>query len=124
MIKRRRTGNKRQKRAVKTTGLAGAVTIRRQRTYNNPAKALSVDIEAELKAGHVVEPAREIQLCAIAAGVTPSSVKRIVDFFNPPIRRSRLRDGSNIPPVDAGLASAIEQPPTAVSIWPWASSSW
>jgi hypothetical protein len=78
------------------------------RTYNKPTNVLSVDIEAELKAGHVVEPEREMQLCAIAAGVAPRIVKRIADFFNPPILRSRLRGGSNIPLMEVGLLSAIE----------------
>jgi hypothetical protein len=68
---------------------------------------LSVDIEAELKAGHVVEPEREIQLCAIAAGTAPRSVKRTADFFNPPILRFRLPDESEILPVDVVLPSAI-----------------
>ena len=67
---------------------------------------LSVDIEAELKAGHVVEPERGIQLCAIAAGTTPSSVKRTADLFNPLVLRFRLLDESEIPSVDVMLPSA------------------
>ena len=37
--------------------------------YKNPTKVLSVDIDAELKAGHCVDPESEIQFCAIAAGI-------------------------------------------------------
>jgi hypothetical protein len=68
---------------------------------------LSVDIEAELKAGHVVEPARGIQLCAIVAGTVLRSVKRAAVFFNPPILRFRLPEESEIPRVDVVLLSAI-----------------
>jgi hypothetical protein len=77
-------------------------------TYNKPTNVLSVDIEAELKAGQVVEPKRGMQLCAIAAGVALRSVKRIADFFNLAIERSRLRGRSDIPPVEVALLSAIK----------------
>jgi len=83
---------------------------------------LSVDIEAELKAGHVVEPERGIQLCAIAAGTAPRTVKRTADFFNPPILRFRLPEESEISLVDVVLLSAIVWSPVVVFIWPSASS--
>lgn len=67
---------------------------------------LSVDIEAELKAGQVVDPESGIQFCAIAAGATASSVRRAADFFNPPAFRSNLLDGSEIP-VDVELSFTI-----------------
>jgi hypothetical protein len=37
-------------------------------TYKKPTKVLSVEIEAELKAEHCVDPESEMQLCAVAAG--------------------------------------------------------
>jgi len=67
------------------------------RAYNKPTKVLSVDIEAELKAGHVVEPERGIQLCPIVTGTAPRSVKRAAVLYNPPILRFRLPEESEIP---------------------------
>jgi hypothetical protein len=89
---------------IRSVGIIGTLC---QETYNKPTNVLSVDIEAELNAGHVVEPERGIQLCAIAVGTALRSVKRKADFFNPPILCFRLLDESNVPPVDIELPSAI-----------------
>jgi hypothetical protein len=92
---------------MKTIRSVGIISGQCRRTYNKPTNVLSVDIEAELKAGHVVEPERGTQLCAIAAGTAPRSIKRTADFFNPTILRFCLPEESELSPVDVVLPSAI-----------------
>lgn len=52
-------------------------------TYKNPTKVLSVEIEAELKAEHCVDPESEMQFCAIAPGVAARIDSRAVLVLRP-----------------------------------------
>lgn len=53
-------------------------------TYKYPTKVLSVvDMEEVLKAGHCVEPARDIQFCAIAVGAAARIDSRAVLVLTP-----------------------------------------
>jgi hypothetical protein len=51
---------------------------------------LSVDIEEELNAEHIVEPDSDMQLCAVATGAAARIESRVVFVLIPIDRRFRL----------------------------------
>lgn len=63
-------------------------------TYNKPIRKLFVDIDDALKAGHVVEPDNEMQLCARAVGAVASIESNAVVFFSPWLLRLLVLDRS------------------------------
>lgn len=54
-------------------------------TYKNPIKVLSVDIEAEVNAGHAVDPESDMHFCAIAPGVDTSTESKTALFLILPL---------------------------------------
>lgn len=76
-----------------------------ERTYKNPTKVLSVDIEAELNAGHSVDPESDIQFCAIATGEAASIDSNAVLVLNPLEPRSLLLGPPLFPSLDAIVRS-------------------
>lgn len=52
-------------------------------TYKKPTKVLSVDIEADWKAGHSVDPESEMQFCAIATGALAMIESKAVLVLRP-----------------------------------------
>jgi hypothetical protein len=78
-----------------------------QGTYKNPTSVLSVEIEAELKAGHCVEPESEMQFCAIAPGAAARTERSAVLVLRPDDRCFRLVEQSPLAPLDELELSAI-----------------
>lgn len=89
-------------------------------TYKNPTKVLSVEMEAALKAGHCVDPEREMQFCAIAPGAAARIDSRVVlvlgpidlcfrllDFVCPRLAIGRSRDDADDPSTSTRLAWSI-----------------
>jgi hypothetical protein len=54
-----------------------------QGTYKNPTSVLSVEMDAELKAEHCVEPEREMQFCAMACGAAARTDRSAVLVLRP-----------------------------------------
>ncbi len=62
---------------------------------------LSVDIDAELNAEHCVEPDKEMQLCAIAPGVSASADNRAIFLLKPGDPSLRLFERVRLLALDA-----------------------
>jgi hypothetical protein len=67
---------------------------------------LSVEMEAELKAGHCVEPDSEMQFCAIARGAAARTDKRAVLVLSPIARCFRLVEQFPLPPLDEAIVGS------------------
>lgn len=55
----------------------------RRKTYKNPTKSLLVDIDAAEKAGHWVEPAREMHVSAMTVGAARRVNKAVLIVSRP-----------------------------------------
>jgi len=63
-------------------------------------------MDAELKAGHCVEPDSEMQFCAIAWGAAARTDKRAVLVLSPIERCFRLVEQFPLPPLDEAIVGS------------------
>jgi hypothetical protein len=75
-------------------------------THKNPTSMLSVEMDAELNAGHCVEPESEMQFCAIAPGAAARTDKRAVLTLMPIDRCFRLLEQLPRAPLDEAIAGS------------------
>jgi hypothetical protein len=95
--------------------------VKDRATHKKPVKVLSVDIEAEVKAGHEVDPESEMQVSAIAPDAVASIDNKTVLFLIPPALFLRLLEASASPGVDESLPSDIAEFRRVLGAFVWRS---